>query len=159
MGLNRTKRGGWKEILPVNVDISYALYCTVYAGSYTAKTKYRKFETNIPRKGIVRPQFQFPHSCVCERILWSQDRSAYSAAGKFVDWSREYINRLRTHDCGNWNWGRAIPFLWRHKWDFVTTQNLAVTSLYWYSWINDQRSVYNVVFVLCKIIFEKPYLS
>ncbi len=28
----------------------------------TAKTQYRKFEANIPRKGIVRPQSQFPHS-------------------------------------------------------------------------------------------------
>ncbi len=32
--------------------------------SYTAKTKCRKFETNIPRKGISGPQSQFPHSCV-----------------------------------------------------------------------------------------------
>ncbi len=44
--------------------------------SYTAKTQYRKFETNIPRKGISRPQSQFPHSCVCERFKYSQDRSA-----------------------------------------------------------------------------------
>jgi hypothetical protein len=35
----------------------------------TAKTKCRKFETNIPRKGILGPQSQFPHSCVCERII------------------------------------------------------------------------------------------
>ncbi len=27
------------------------------------KTQYRKFETNIPRKGIARPQSQFTHSC------------------------------------------------------------------------------------------------
>jgi hypothetical protein len=33
---------------------------------YTAKTKYRNFETNIPRKGISGPQSQFPHSYVCE---------------------------------------------------------------------------------------------
>ncbi len=23
----------------------------------------------------------------------------------------EYVNRSRTHECGNWYWGRAIPFL------------------------------------------------
>ncbi len=39
-------------------------------GRYTAKTKCRKFETNIPRKGISGPQSQFPHSCVCERIIY-----------------------------------------------------------------------------------------
>jgi hypothetical protein len=30
---------------------------------YIAKKQYRKFETNIPRKGIVWPQSQFLHSC------------------------------------------------------------------------------------------------
>jgi hypothetical protein len=30
----------------------------------TAKTQYRKFETNILRKGIAPPQSQFPHSSV-----------------------------------------------------------------------------------------------
>jgi hypothetical protein len=47
----------------------------------TAKNQYRKFETNIPRKRIARPQSQFPHSCVCERFIYSHDRSANSAAG------------------------------------------------------------------------------
>jgi hypothetical protein len=28
-----------------------------------------KIQNNIPRKGIVRPQSQFPHSCVCERFI------------------------------------------------------------------------------------------
>ncbi len=49
--------------------------------SFTAKTKLGKFETNIPRKGISGPQSQFPHSCVCERIIYSHDGSACSAGG------------------------------------------------------------------------------
>ncbi len=28
---------------------------------------------------------------------------------KYVDRSWEYINRSRSHECGNWDWGRAIP--------------------------------------------------
>jgi hypothetical protein len=48
-------------------------------GHLTAKTKCRKFETNIPGKGISGPQSQFPHSCVCERIIYSHDGSAFSA--------------------------------------------------------------------------------
>ncbi len=28
---------------------------------------------------------------------------------KYIDWSWEYINRSKTHECGNWGWGRAIP--------------------------------------------------
>jgi hypothetical protein len=41
-----------------------------------------------------------------------------SAAGKYEDRSWKYINRSETHECGNWDWGRAIPFLGIHKWDF-----------------------------------------
>jgi hypothetical protein len=47
----------------------------------TAKKKCRKFEANIPRKGISGPQSQFPHSCVSERILYSHDGAAVSAGG------------------------------------------------------------------------------
>ncbi len=28
------------------------------------------------------------------------------------------INRSQTHECGNWDWGRAIPRKGIHKWDF-----------------------------------------
>ncbi len=36
-----------------------------------------------------------------------------------MDRSREYINRSQTHECGNWDWGRAIPLLGIHKGIFV----------------------------------------
>jgi hypothetical protein len=73
-------------------------HCSVFR---TAKTQYQKFETNIPRKEIALPQSPFPHSCVCEQFIHSHDRSAYSAAGKYVDRSWEYINCSQTHECGN----------------------------------------------------------
>ncbi len=28
------------------------------------------------------------------------------------------MNRSQTNECGNWDWGRVIPFLGLHKWDF-----------------------------------------
>jgi hypothetical protein len=34
------------------------------------------------------------------------------------DRSWEYINRLQSHECGNWDWGRAVPRQGIHKWDF-----------------------------------------
>ncbi len=49
---------------------------------YTAKILYRKFETHIPRNETARPPSQFPHSCFCERFIYSHDRSAYFAAAK-----------------------------------------------------------------------------
>ncbi len=40
-----------------------------------AHTLQQKTHLWIPRKGTVRPQSQFPHSCVCERFIYFQDRS------------------------------------------------------------------------------------
>jgi hypothetical protein len=36
----------------------------------------------IPRKGIAGPQSQFPHSCVCQRFIYSQYRSTYFSAAE-----------------------------------------------------------------------------
>jgi hypothetical protein len=36
-----------------------------------------KFRLCIPRKGIARPQSQFPHSCICERFIYSHERSTF----------------------------------------------------------------------------------
>jgi hypothetical protein len=36
----------------------------------------------FPEKGIALPQSQFPHSCVCERFIYSQDRSTYCRIGR-----------------------------------------------------------------------------
>ncbi len=53
------------------------------------------------------------HSCVCERFIYSQDQSTYFPAAEKEDRSWEYITRSRTHECecGNRDWGCAIPFL------------------------------------------------
>jgi hypothetical protein len=48
------------------------------------------------------PNFHI-HVSVSDLYMYSYDRSAYSAAGKYVDRSREYINRSQTHECGNSN--------------------------------------------------------
>jgi hypothetical protein len=49
--------------------------------------------------------------CVCERFIYSQDRSTYFPAAEKADPSWEFINRSQTHECGNWDCGRASPFL------------------------------------------------
>ncbi len=48
---------------------------------------------------------------------------------KNVDRSWEHINRSQTHECGNWDWDRAISFLGIHKWDF------SCSALYVDGWI------------------------
>ncbi len=82
---------------------------------YTAKNQYRKFKTNIPRKGIVPIStfmwlwaiYIFPRS-IC-----------LFCCRKYVYRSWEYINRSQTHECGNWDWGRTIPRKGIYKLDFL----------------------------------------
>ncbi len=76
---------------------------------HTGKTKCRKFETNIPRKGISGPQSQFPHIlCLWASYIFPRWVCLFCWR-KYVDRSWEYVNRSQTHECGNWDWGRAIP--------------------------------------------------
>jgi hypothetical protein len=56
----------------------------------------------IPFLGIARPQSQFPHSCVCERFIYSQDRSTYFPAAEQADQSWKYKNLSQIYECGNW---------------------------------------------------------
>jgi hypothetical protein len=82
----------------------------IYNQPSAPATLQRKSHFCIPRKGIAGPQSQFQHLCVCERFIYSQDRSTYLPAAEKADWWWEYINRSQTHECGNWDWGCAIHF-------------------------------------------------
>ncbi len=65
-------------------------------------TLYRKSNLCILRKGIAQPQSQFLHSCVCERIIYSQNRSTYIAAASQTDRSWKNINLSQIFKCRNW---------------------------------------------------------
>jgi hypothetical protein len=78
--------------------------------SYTAKTQYRKFETNIfPEKELsgFSPNFQIH---VFESHLYIPTIGLPILLQENM-WSWENINRSETHECGNWDCGRTIPFL------------------------------------------------
>jgi hypothetical protein len=60
---------------------------TIEPGCYTLhsqglQTLQRKSDLCIPKKRIVRPQSHFLHSCVCERLLYFQNRSSYFTAAE-----------------------------------------------------------------------------
>ncbi len=50
---------------------------------------------------IARPQSQFPHSCVCERFIYSQDRSTY------------FLQQNRQTDHGNGNKSLSDTWMWK----------------------------------------------
>jgi hypothetical protein len=50
-------------------------------------------ENVIPKTELYCSVSQFRHSFICERFIYFQDMSTYSAAGKYVDRSWEYVNR------------------------------------------------------------------
>ncbi len=69
----------------------------------------------------------------CERFINFQDRSTYFPAAEKEDWLLDtYINRPRTYECGNRDWGRAIPFLGEYLFRiFVIVSLQCVLSLLW----------------------------
>jgi hypothetical protein len=50
----------------------------------------------VPKQNYNVLSPSFLHSYICESFIYSQDRSAYSPAGKYVGRSWEYINRSQT---------------------------------------------------------------
>ncbi len=78
---------------------------------YSSTAPQRKSHLCIPFLGIARPHSQFPRSCVCERFIFSQDRSTYFLQQNRQIVRKNTINCSQTHECGNWDCGHAIPFL------------------------------------------------
>ncbi len=54
-----------------------------------------------------------------------------SCCRKYVDRSREYLNRSQTHECGNWNWGRAIPRKGINKCNFRCSVDRFIMEAWW----------------------------
>ncbi len=53
---------------------------------------------------VLSPQLLL--SYICEKFIYFRDRRIrlpILLPGKYVDQSREYINRLQTNECGNWD--------------------------------------------------------
>jgi hypothetical protein len=79
---------------------------------HTAKTEYRKFEKNISRKELrgPRPNFHI-HVSVSDFYVPTIGLPILLQENMWTD-------RSQTNASGNWDGGRAIPFLGIHKWDF-----------------------------------------
>ncbi len=88
-------------------------------GDHTAKNRYRKFETNIPRKVIARPQSQFPRSCVCGRFIYIPTIDLpillQEICGLWTDPGNICILYKSLTDTCIWKLGRAFPRKGIHK--------------------------------------------
>ncbi len=51
------------------------------------------------------------------------------------------INRSQTHWSANWDWGRAVPFLGVHKWDFRCSANKTTSGRLTLDWFNYPNSL------------------
>ncbi len=52
-----------------------------------------------------------------------------------VDRSWEYINGSQTHECGNWDWGRAIPRKGIHRWNFPCSGRIVKKLWYFFCFV------------------------
>ncbi len=58
--------------------------------------------------------------CVSKRFTYIFPGSVHIfSCSRMADWSWEYTNSSQTQECGNWDWGGAIPILRIHKWSFL----------------------------------------
>jgi hypothetical protein len=55
---------------------------SLQCADFVEPTLQRNLNLCIPGKGIARPQYLFPHSCVCERSIYSHVRSTYFPAAE-----------------------------------------------------------------------------
>jgi hypothetical protein len=70
------------------------------------------FKTNIPRNETARPRPQFLHSCICERFIYSHDRSTNAIqqiGGPIVGIYKSFTDTV--HECRSWEHGHAVSFL------------------------------------------------
>ncbi len=91
---------------------------------FTVMFTSRKIPFCIPFLGFARPQSQFSHSCACERLTYSQDRSTYFPAAEKADRSWKYINLSQIYECRNWETEHynsvleiSVSFLGIHRWE------------------------------------------
>ena len=98
-----------KNLISETINMLWYLVFVLSDWSNILSTLRRKSQLCIPFLGIARPQSRFPHPWVCERFIYSQDRSTYFPAAELGRLFWECINRSWAYGCGNWDLGRTIP--------------------------------------------------
>ncbi len=113
----------WKYLVDISSEAWQNLFwehINVKLFALPCKNQYRIFETNFTRKrncAATVPISTF--MCLWGTYVFPQWICLFFCNNMWSCWPiLGYINRSQTHECGNWDWGRAIPFLGIHKWYF-----------------------------------------
>ncbi len=70
------------NLLNYHFDKDFIYYISFPLTYFAVNALYQKSDLCILRNETVWPRSQFLHSCICEQFIYSQDKSAYSAAAK-----------------------------------------------------------------------------
>ncbi len=100
---------------------------------FTQRTLQRKSHFYIPFLGIVRPQSKFPHSWVCERFIYAQDRSTY-----FPQQNRQIDRGIYKSLTDTWMYKImtvAVQFLF---WEYLF-QIFGIRSFQWTAQLNEKK--------------------
>ena len=79
----------------------------------------------------------YTHISVRDLYIFPRIGSVYFAAAQYVDRSCEYINRSQTHECRNWERGRAVSFLGI----FVSTIGYSVFAVWNWKWLSKSSCI------------------
>jgi hypothetical protein len=121
--------GGWASRIQVLIHLAFEDGYTANEGRWDSNINvwfpfmYSQNETVQPpyfQNRIIMFWLPIPTLmyCICERFIYFQDQSVYFAAAHICGPIMGIYKSLTTHECGNWDWGRAIPRKGIHKWDF-----------------------------------------
>ncbi len=94
----------------------------------TAKNQYQNSKQISQKRNCAAPTVLLS-TFICLWAIYTFPRLiCLFCCRKYVNRSWEYLNRLQTHECGNWDWGRAIPR------KGIQTLDFRCSAAPWYVW-------------------------
>jgi hypothetical protein len=91
-------------------------YPTIFLDIHCKDTIPKIWNKIFPERELCGHSPNFTFVCLWAIYIFPQSICLFCCR-KYVDRSWKYINSSQIHECGNWDWGRAIPRKEIHKWD------------------------------------------
>ncbi len=112
-----------------------------WLGTYTAKNSKHKF----PEKELRgHSPNSYIHVSVCDLYIPTIGLPILLQENRWIDPGNMYINCSQTPKCGNWDRGRAVPFLGTHKSKFLCC-------------VDDRKTIFSRLFWVSAYVVFKNY--